>query len=104
MNTAETSHRVVLEGHARLPSQHCARLRAQRARRLCGWHRLSASRRSVRLVQSGNSTRMGVSLAEGQFHAAAEALGLIALFVLGAACGSLIVLGRSRYSQSEVLL
>jgi len=47
---------------------------------------------------------MGVSLAEGQFHAAAEALGLIALFVLGAACGSLIVLGRSRYSQSEVLL
>lgn len=53
---------------------------------------------------SGNSTRMGVSLAEGQFHAAAEALGLIALFVLGAACGSLIVLGRSRYSQSEVLL
>ena len=52
---------------------------------------------------SGNSTRMGVSLAEGRFHAAAEALGLIALFVLGAACGSLIVLGRSRYSQSEVL-
>ena len=53
---------------------------------------------------SGNSTRMGVSLAEGHFGAAAEALGLIALFVLGAACGSLIVLGRSRLSQCWVLL
>jgi uncharacterized membrane protein YoaK (UPF0700 family) len=36
---------------------------------------------------SGNSTRMGVSLAEGHFQAAAEALGLIVLFVLGAAGG-----------------
>lgn len=53
---------------------------------------------------SGNSTRMGVSLAEGHFRAAAEALGLIALFVTGAACGSLIVLGQNRYSQSLVLL
>ncbi len=53
---------------------------------------------------SGNSTRMGVSLADGHFQAAAEALGLIVLFVVGAACGSLIVLGRSRYSQSWVLL
>ncbi len=52
---------------------------------------------------SGNSTRMGVSLAAGQL-AAAEALGLIALFVLGAACGSLIVLGRGRYSPSRLLL
>lgn len=50
---------------------------------------------------SGNSTRMGVSLAEGQFHAAAEAFGLIVMFVLGAACGSMIVFGRS---QSWVLL
>jgi uncharacterized membrane protein YoaK (UPF0700 family) len=46
---------------------------------------------------SGNSTRMGVSLAEGQFRAAAEAFGLIALFVLGAAVGSLIVLARSQW-------
>ena len=53
---------------------------------------------------SGNSTRMGVSLAAGQFRAAAEALGLIALFVLGAAAGSLIVLGRSRLSQGWLLL
>jgi uncharacterized membrane protein YoaK (UPF0700 family) len=53
---------------------------------------------------SGNSTRMGVSLAEGHLLAAAEALGLIALFVLGAACGSLIVLGRSHLSQCWVLL
>src|SRR6266481_5693140 len=42
---------------------------------------------------SGNSTRMGVSLAEGQWLSAAEAFGLIALFVIGAAAGSLIVLG-----------
>jgi uncharacterized membrane protein YoaK (UPF0700 family) len=50
---------------------------------------------------SGNSTRMGVYLAEVQFDAAAQAFGLIVMFVLGAACGSLIVLGRS---QSWVLL
>jgi uncharacterized membrane protein YoaK (UPF0700 family) len=53
---------------------------------------------------SGNSTRMGVSLADGHFQAAAEAFGLIVLFVAGAACGSLIVLGPSRYSQCRVLL
>src|SRR6266566_240509 len=43
---------------------------------------------------SGNSTRMGVSLAEGHWLGAIEALGLVALFVVGAAAGSLIVLGR----------
>src|SRR6267142_653786 len=41
---------------------------------------------------SGNSTRMGVSLAEGHWLGAIEALGLVALFVIGAAAGSLIVL------------
>jgi uncharacterized membrane protein YoaK (UPF0700 family) len=53
---------------------------------------------------SGNSTRMGVSLAAGNWSGAAEALGLIAPFVLGAACGSLIVLGRGQQSQSRLLL
>ncbi len=53
---------------------------------------------------SGNSTRMGVSLAAGNWSAAAEALSLIALFVLGAACGSLIVLGRGQQSQGRLLL
>jgi uncharacterized membrane protein YoaK (UPF0700 family) len=53
---------------------------------------------------SGNSTRMGVSLAEGQWLSAAEALGLIALFVIGAAAGSLIVLGRGANRQPWVLL
>jgi len=43
---------------------------------------------------SGNSTRMGVSLAEGHWLGAIEALGLVAMFVIGAAAGSLIVLGR----------
>jgi uncharacterized membrane protein YoaK (UPF0700 family) len=52
---------------------------------------------------SGNSTRMGVSFAEGHFRAAAEAFALIVLFVLGAGCGSLIVLGRGRLSQCQVL-
>src|ERR1700737_386079 len=42
---------------------------------------------------SGNSTRMGVSLAEGQWWSAAKSLGLIALFVVGAAGGSLRGLG-----------
>jgi uncharacterized membrane protein YoaK (UPF0700 family) len=53
---------------------------------------------------SGNSTRMGVSLADGHWHDAAQALGLIALFVTGAACGSLIVLGRGADRQAWILL
>ena len=53
---------------------------------------------------SGNSTRMGVSLAEGNWWGAAAALGLIALFVIGAAAGSLIVLGRGANRQPWVLL
>src|SRR5437899_2718296 len=53
---------------------------------------------------SGNSTRMGVSLAEGQWLSAAQALGLIALFVTGAAAGSLIVLGRGANRQPRLLL
>ena len=51
---------------------------------------------------SGNSTRMGVALAHAQWQTAAEALGLIALFVTGAAVGSLIVLRAHR--QPLVLL
>jgi uncharacterized membrane protein YoaK (UPF0700 family) len=53
---------------------------------------------------SGNSTRMGVSLAAGQWRDATEALGLIALFVTGAAAGSLIVLGRGINRQPWLLL
>jgi uncharacterized membrane protein YoaK (UPF0700 family) len=53
---------------------------------------------------SGNSTRLGVSLAEGGWSNAAAALGLIALFVAGAACGSLIVLGRGANRQPWLLL
>ena len=53
---------------------------------------------------SGNSTRMGVSLAEGDWRPALDAGGLIALFVIGAAAGSLIVLGRSAYCQCWLLL
>jgi uncharacterized membrane protein YoaK (UPF0700 family) len=53
---------------------------------------------------SGNSTRMGVSLADGHWHDAAQALGLIALFVIGAALGSLIVLGRGANRQPWILL
>src|SRR6266404_5537224 len=53
---------------------------------------------------SGNSTRMGVSLAQGQWVTAAQALGLIALFVTGAAVGSLIVLGRGANRQPRLLL
>jgi uncharacterized membrane protein YoaK (UPF0700 family) len=53
---------------------------------------------------SGNSTRMGVSLADGHWHDAAQALGLIVLFVIGAAFGSLIVLGRGANRQPWILL
>ena len=53
---------------------------------------------------SGNSTRMGVSLASGQWGPAAEAFGLIVLFIVGATVGSLIVLGRGAMRQSRLLL
>ena len=53
---------------------------------------------------SGNSTRMAVNLANGHWHDAAGAFGLIALFVAGAAAGSLIVLGRGGHCQVWVLL
>ena len=53
---------------------------------------------------SGNSTRLGVSLAQANWSNAAEAFGLILLFVTGAACGSLIVLGRGANRQPWVLL
>jgi uncharacterized membrane protein YoaK (UPF0700 family) len=53
---------------------------------------------------SGNSTRMGVSLADGHWQDAGQALGLIALFVIGTALGSLIVLGRGANRQPWVLL
>jgi uncharacterized membrane protein YoaK (UPF0700 family) len=53
---------------------------------------------------SGNSTRLGVNLAQGHWSAAGEAIGLIALFVTGAAAGSLIVFTRSFYCQCWVLL
>jgi uncharacterized membrane protein YoaK (UPF0700 family) len=53
---------------------------------------------------SGNSTRLGVHLAEGHWSNAAEAVGLIALFVIGAAVGSLIVFSRSLHGQCRVLL
>jgi uncharacterized membrane protein YoaK (UPF0700 family) len=53
---------------------------------------------------SGNSTRLGVSLAEQQWLSAAEAFGLVALFVTGAAGGSLIVLGGGADRQPWLLL
>jgi uncharacterized membrane protein YoaK (UPF0700 family) len=53
---------------------------------------------------SGNSTRMGVSLAAGQWRPALEAFGLIALFVAGGTAGSLIALGRGARRQVWVLL
>jgi len=53
---------------------------------------------------SGNSTRMGVSLADGRWTSALEAFLLIVLFVAGAAVGSLIVLGRSAQRQAMLLL
>jgi uncharacterized membrane protein YoaK (UPF0700 family) len=52
---------------------------------------------------SGNSTRLGVSLAAGEWPAALDAFMLIALFVIGAAGGSLIVLGRGVHRQPWVL-
>ncbi len=53
---------------------------------------------------SGNSTRLAVSLAAGDWRNAAAALGLIVLFVVGAAAGSLIVHSRSAHRQPRLLL
>ena len=53
---------------------------------------------------SGNSTRLGVSLAAGDWRNAAAAFGLIVLFVAGAAAGSLVVHSRSRHRQPWLLL
>ncbi len=53
---------------------------------------------------SGNSTRLGVTLAEGHWQHALEALELIVLFVAGAAAGSLIVLSRIVHRQPLILL
>ncbi|QIG97438.1 YoaK family protein [Bradyrhizobium sp. 6(2017)] len=53
---------------------------------------------------SGNSTRLGVTLAEGHWQHALEALELIVLFVAGAAAGSLVVLSRIGYRQPLILL
>jgi uncharacterized membrane protein YoaK (UPF0700 family) len=53
---------------------------------------------------SGNSTRLGVSLAAGHWSNAIEAIGLIVLFVIGAAAGSLIMSARSAFCQCWVLL
>ncbi|WP_024506211.1 YoaK family protein [Bradyrhizobium sp. ARR65] len=52
---------------------------------------------------SGNSTRMGVSLAAAEWPLAAQAFMLVVLFVIGAACGSLIVLGRGIHQQPRLL-
>ena len=53
---------------------------------------------------SGNSTRLGVYLAAGNWSSAAEATGLIVLFVIGAGAGSLIMFTRSAFCQCWVLL
>jgi uncharacterized membrane protein YoaK (UPF0700 family) len=53
---------------------------------------------------SGNSTRLGASLAAGEWAGALEALGLIALFVMGAAAGCLIVLGGGSNRWPRLLL
>ncbi|MET0220739.1 MAG: YoaK family protein [Tardiphaga sp.] len=53
---------------------------------------------------SGNSTRLGVMVAEMDWRKAVDALALIALFVAGACAGSLIGRGRGRHRQWLLLL
>ena len=50
---------------------------------------------------SGNSTRLGVTLAEAHWAHALDAVELIVLFVAGAATGSLIVAGRKVRGQAS---
>lgn len=53
---------------------------------------------------SGTSTRMGVVAANGDWWGAAEALGLIVLFVMGSTIGGLIARGQSQYRQAWIIL
>jgi uncharacterized membrane protein YoaK (UPF0700 family) len=53
---------------------------------------------------SGNSTRLGVSIAEAHWFAAAQTIGVIVMFVIGAAAGCLIALGRGGRRQTWLLL
>jgi uncharacterized membrane protein YoaK (UPF0700 family) len=53
---------------------------------------------------SGNSTRLGVTVADMDVAKAIEALRLIGLFVLGAGAGSLIGRGGGRHRQWVLLL
>jgi uncharacterized membrane protein YoaK (UPF0700 family) len=53
---------------------------------------------------SGNSTRLGVMVAELNWGKALEATRLIALFVVGAGLGSLIGRGRGKHRQWVLLL
>lgn len=52
---------------------------------------------------SGNSTRMAVSLATGNWRPALEAIGLVTLFVVGAGVGTIIVVAEGVYRQPWVL-
>lgn len=53
---------------------------------------------------SGNSTRLGVTVADMDVAKAIEALQLLALFVVGAGAGSLIGRGRGKHRQWVLLL
>ncbi|WP_210485759.1 YoaK family protein [Microvirga antarctica] len=52
---------------------------------------------------SGNSTRLGVSLAQGEWHDAARGVMIILLFVVGAAAGALVA-HDGRPSRRPILL
>lgn len=53
---------------------------------------------------SGNSTRLGVSIVKADWNHAAEAIGLVGLFVTGAAAGSVIAHIGGHYRRSWLLL
>src|SRR6202045_3544217 len=53
---------------------------------------------------SGNSTRLGVSLAQAKWSGAGRALGLIGLFVAGATAGVRFLPGRGAVRQPLLLL
>jgi uncharacterized membrane protein YoaK (UPF0700 family) len=53
---------------------------------------------------SGNTTRLGVTIAEHDWFKALEAIGLIALFVAGASIGTMLGRGRGIHRQWVVLL
>src|SRR6516225_8050373 len=91
------------QDHARFPPQHCPCLRAERACRICRRHRIPAPRRPVRILHERQFDTPGRQPRRRTMGNRRRRLRPIVLFVIGAAGGSLLVLGRGLHRQPWLL-